>query len=76
MSALARLEQNFEQSETGVRPGDDLVVDWGVGKVLAKGAHTVRVDYFNKTGGAALALSMATSGSDFAEVPAAALKHD
>jgi alpha-L-fucosidase len=42
---------------------------------LAKGAHTVRVDFFNKTGGAALSLSIAASGQELAEVPAATLKH-
>ncbi len=43
---------------------------------LAKGAHNIRVDYFNKTGGSALSLSMALSGKPFAEVPSAALRHD
>jgi len=33
-SAIARLEQNFEQADTGIHPGNDLVVDWGVGKVM------------------------------------------
>jgi hypothetical protein len=32
LSAVARFEQNFEQSGTGIEPGDDLVVDWGVGR--------------------------------------------
>lgn len=31
-SALARIEQNFEQSGTGVTPGDDVVIDWGIGR--------------------------------------------
>ena len=31
-SALARIEQNFEQSGTGITPGDDVVIDWGIGK--------------------------------------------
>jgi hypothetical protein len=43
---------------------------------LAKGAHTVRVDYFNKTGGSALSLAMAASGKAFTEVPANLLRHD
>ena len=38
VSAIARIEQNFEQAETGISPGDDLVIDWGVGKVLGEGA--------------------------------------
>jgi hypothetical protein len=36
ISVLARFEQNFEQRGSGIDPGDDLVVDWGVG-------HTFRV---------------------------------
>lgn len=43
---------------------------------LAKGAHTVRVDYFNKTGGSALSLAIASNGKPFAEVAASAFKHD
>lgn len=31
-SALARVEQNFEQSGTGIMPGDDVVIDWGIGR--------------------------------------------
>jgi hypothetical protein len=33
-SAVARLEQNFEQARTGIHPGNDVVIDWGVGKVV------------------------------------------
>ena len=36
VSLVTRWEQNFEQKETGVRPGDDVVADWGVGKVLGR----------------------------------------
>ena len=36
VSAIGRFEQNFEQEETGITPGHDLVVDWGVGKVLGR----------------------------------------
>jgi alpha-L-fucosidase len=43
---------------------------------LAKGAHTIRIDYFNKTGGSSLALAVAGSGQPFAEVPATVLKHE
>lgn len=43
---------------------------------LAKGAHAIRVDYFNKTGGAALSLSIAGSGKVFAEVPSSAFRHE
>ncbi|HXH61888.1 MAG TPA: alpha-L-fucosidase [Fimbriimonadaceae bacterium] len=42
---------------------------------LAKGAHSVRVDYFNKTGGSALSLSMAGVSGDFVDVPAEAYRH-
>ena len=34
LSAIARIEQNFEQSGSGITPGDDVVIDWGVGKVV------------------------------------------
>ena len=33
-SAVARFEQNFEQRGSGIRPGDDVVLDWGVGRML------------------------------------------
>ena len=33
-SAIARFEQNFEQRESDIRPGDDVVVDWGVGRMF------------------------------------------
>ena len=32
VSAIARIEQNFEQKETGTKPGDDVVIDWGLGR--------------------------------------------
>ena len=35
-SALARIGQNFEQQGTGITPGDDLVIDWGVSRVVGK----------------------------------------
>ena len=34
LSAVARGEQNFEQRGSGIRPGDDVVVDWGIGRML------------------------------------------
>ena len=40
LSAVARLEQNFEQSGTGIRPGNNFDIDWGVGKVLQLGPYT------------------------------------
>ena len=36
LSAIARIEQNFEQEDTGIVPGDDLVIDWGVGRVVGE----------------------------------------
>jgi hypothetical protein len=41
VSAVARIEQNFEQRGSGVHPGDDIVIDWGVGRVLRKGKHAI-----------------------------------
>ena len=34
ISAVARLEQNFEQRDSGIEPGDDIVVDWGVARMF------------------------------------------
>lgn len=34
LSAIARIEQNFEQQGSGVTPGDDIVIDWGIGRVV------------------------------------------
>jgi len=39
---------------------------------LSRGSHPVRVDYFNKTGGAVLRLEMAPAGGEWKEVPARA----
>ncbi|MGH7682126.1 MAG: SphA family protein [Candidatus Eiseniibacteriota bacterium] len=39
VSALARIEQNLEQKDTGVTPGDDLVIDWGIGKTVQAGGR-------------------------------------
>jgi hypothetical protein len=35
-SALARIEQNLEQSKTGITPGDDVVIDWGIGRRIPR----------------------------------------
>ncbi len=43
VSAIGRYEQNFEQAETGIEPGDDLVVDWGIGKVIRASSHPLEV---------------------------------
>jgi hypothetical protein len=34
LSAIARIEQNFEQEGSGITPGDDIVVDWGIGRIV------------------------------------------
>jgi hypothetical protein len=34
ISAVSRTEQNFEQRGSGISPGNDIVVDWGVGRVF------------------------------------------
>jgi hypothetical protein len=34
LSAIARIEQNFTQEGSGITPGDDIVIDWGVGRVI------------------------------------------
>jgi hypothetical protein len=43
---------------------------------LAAGWHAIRVEYFNKTGGAALALRLGAVGAEPAAIPAADLRHD
>ena len=37
IAAIARVEQNFEQAKTGIWPGDNLDLDWGVSKVVRIG---------------------------------------
>jgi hypothetical protein len=39
ISAVARLEQNFEQAGTGITPGNNLDLDWGIGKVVRLGPY-------------------------------------
>jgi len=39
ISAVARLEQNFRQPGTGITPGDNLDLDWGIGKVMHLGPY-------------------------------------
>jgi len=39
LSAVARIEQNFEQESTGITPGDDLDIDWGIGRVVRLGTY-------------------------------------
>jgi hypothetical protein len=39
-SAILRLEQNFRQAGTGITPGDNLDLDWGVAKIIHLGPYT------------------------------------
>lgn len=39
VSAVARLEQNFRQPGTGITPGDNFDLDWGIGKVVQLGPY-------------------------------------
>ena len=39
VSAVARIEQNFEQAHTGITPGDNFDIDWGIGKIVKLGEH-------------------------------------
>jgi hypothetical protein len=43
ISAIARFEQNFEQRGSRIDPGDDVVVDWGVGRMFQPGNHAADV---------------------------------
>jgi hypothetical protein len=43
LSALARIEQNFEQKSSGIAPGDDIVIDWGIGRIVPAGRRPLDV---------------------------------
>jgi hypothetical protein len=43
VSAIARFEQNFEQRGTGIHAGEDVVVDWGVGRAFRLGDRVLDV---------------------------------
>lgn len=47
ISAVLRIEQNFQQRHTGIQPGNDVVMDWGIGSPLfpldEKHKHIVEV---------------------------------
>lgn len=34
LSAVMRIEQTFQQRHTGINPGDDVIMDWGIGSPL------------------------------------------
>lgn len=39
VSGVARLEHNLQQAGTGITPGDNLDLDWGIGKVMRLGPY-------------------------------------
>jgi hypothetical protein len=43
VSVVTRTEQNFEQRGSGIRPGADVVADWGIGRVGRVADHAVDV---------------------------------
>lgn len=43
LSAVARIEQNFEQASTGLTPGDNFDIDWGIGRVVRLGTYAFDV---------------------------------
>src|SRR5947199_627668 len=43
ISAVARTEQNFEQRGSGITPGADIVVDWGIGRMFRPADHQLDV---------------------------------
>jgi len=43
VSAVARIGQNFEQSGTGIDPGDDVVIDWGIARMFGSQAHPIEL---------------------------------
>ena len=42
LSAVARVEQNFQQRGSGIEPGSDVVIDWGVGRAFRVGQPFAR----------------------------------
>jgi hypothetical protein len=43
LSAVARIGQNFTQEGTGITPGDDVVIDWGIGRVTEAWARKMEI---------------------------------
>jgi len=39
LSPVARIEQNLTQAATGITPGDDFDIDWGIGKIISVAGH-------------------------------------
>jgi len=50
ISGVARIEQNFTQSGTGINVGDDIVIDYGVGKLMIFGKSFKHVFDFGVSG--------------------------
>src|SRR5262249_35832023 len=40
VSGVAGIEQDFRQRATGITPGDDFDIDWGVGRFVSIGGYT------------------------------------
>ena len=59
-SAVARFEQNFEQASSGITPGNDVVIDWGLGKTVRLGSYPVEIGV---SGFAVWQLSQQSSGN-------------
>jgi hypothetical protein len=60
LSAIARIEQNFEQDGSGITPGDDIVIDWGIGKIVPLRNRAVELGV---SGFAAWQINSQTGGS-------------
>lgn len=65
LSAIARIEQNFEQEDSGITPGDDIVIDWGIGKIVRVLERPVDLGV---SGFAAWQISSQTGGSASTDV--------
>jgi len=60
VSAVARLEQNCEQEGTGIRPGNDIVIDAGLGRTIRVASRSIDL---GAAGFAVWQLSDQTGGS-------------
>jgi hypothetical protein len=46
ISALARFEKNGTQSQTGIKPGNGLSIEWGIGRQIGGGKQVGLVGYY------------------------------
>ena len=60
LSAVARIEQNFTQEGTRITPGDDIVIDWGVGRIVSAWGRALDIGV---SGFAAWQISSQTGGA-------------